>query len=105
MTPRKYKLEHTDFIGCRNISYMDVDDAEPCPFCGSTGVTLYPHNQGVSSYEEKVRTIYYSDATCVCRNCTAKIHGPKRGSIIEGEDEYNACMAALKVWNTRKAKA
>ena len=22
-------------------------------------------------------------------------------SIIEGEDEYNACIAALKTWNTR----
>lgn len=27
--------------------------------------------------------------------------GPQRKSIIEGEDEYNACIAALKTWNTR----
>ena len=27
----------------------------------------------------------------------------ERGSIIEGEDEYNACIAALKTWNTRHA--
>ena len=26
-----------------------------------------------------------------------------RKSIIEGEDEYNACIAALKTWNTRHA--
>lgn len=45
---RKYRLERTAFIGCRNTAYMDVDDAE-----------------------------------------------------IEGEDEYNACIAALKTWNTR----
>ena len=31
MTTRKYKLKRTDFIGCPNTSYMDVDDAEPCP--------------------------------------------------------------------------
>ena len=36
-----------------------------------------------------------------CLNCGAEIDGPKRGSIIEGEDEYNACIAALKTWNTR----
>ena len=24
---RKYRLERTAFIGCRNTSYMDVDDA------------------------------------------------------------------------------
>lgn len=24
-----------------------------------------------------------------------------RKSIIESEDEYNACIAALKTWNTR----
>lgn len=35
-----------------------------------------------------------------CRN-TAEIDGPQRKSIIEGEDEYNACIAALKTWNTR----
>lgn len=29
---RKYRLERTAFIGCRNTAYMDVDDAEPCPF-------------------------------------------------------------------------
>ena len=32
---RKYRLERTAFIGCRNTSYMDVDDAEPCSFCGT----------------------------------------------------------------------
>lgn len=31
----------------------------------------------------------------------AEIDGPQRKSIIEGEDEYNACIAALKTWNTR----
>ena len=36
-----------------------------------------------------------------CRGCTAEIDGPQRKSIIEGEDEYNACIAALKTWNTR----
>lgn len=35
---RKYRLERTAFIGCRNTAYMDVDDAEPCPFCGSRQV-------------------------------------------------------------------
>lgn len=40
---RKYRLERTAFIGCRNTAY------------------------------------------------------------IEGEDEYNACIAALKTWNTRHA--
>lgn len=28
---RRYTLERTDFIGCQNTSYMDVDDAEPWP--------------------------------------------------------------------------
>ena len=74
---RKYRLERTAFIGCRNTAYMDVDDAEPCPFCGSR--------------------------QCKCRGCTAEIDGPQRKSIIEGEDEYNACIAALKTWNTRHA--
>ena len=98
---RKYKVERTHFIGCQNISYMDVSDAKPCPFCGGVEVTIYPHNCGVSSYQENVRTVYYSDATCRCLNCGAEIDGPKRGSIIEGEDEYYACIAALKTWNTR----
>lgn len=40
---RKYRLERTTFIGCRNTTYMDVDDAEPCPFCGSRQVTIYPY--------------------------------------------------------------
>ena len=70
---RKYRLERTAFIGCRNTSYMDVDDAEPCPFCGSRQVTIYPYGQGTTSYGE-------------------------------GEDEYNACIAALKTWNTRHAE-
>lgn len=102
---RKYKVERTRFIGCRNVSYMDIDDAKPCPFCGNTKVMIYPHNHGASSYAENVRTVYYSSATCKCGSCGAEIDGPKRGSIIEGEDEYNACIAALKVWNTRKVKA
>lgn len=54
---RKYKVERTHFIGCQNISYMDVSDAKPCPFCGGVEVTIYPHNCGVSSYEENVRTV------------------------------------------------
>lgn len=28
MPKRKYRLERTAFIGCRNTAYMDVDDAE-----------------------------------------------------------------------------
>lgn len=47
--------------------------------------------------------LYLSSATCKCRGCTAEIDGPQRKSIIEGEDEYNACIAALKTWNTRHA--
>lgn len=42
---RKYRLERTAFIGCRNTAYMDVDDAEPCPFCGSRQVTIYPYGR------------------------------------------------------------
>ena len=49
---RKYRLERTAFIGCRNTAYMDVDDAEPCPFCGSRQVTIYPYGQGTTSYVE-----------------------------------------------------
>lgn len=98
---RRYTLERTDFIGCQNISYMDVDDAEPCPLCGSRKVTIYPYGQGATSYVEGVPTLYLSSATCKCRGCTAEIDGPQRKSIIEGEDEYNACIAALKTWNTR----
>ena len=98
---RKYRLERTTFIGCRNTAYMDVDDAEPCPFCGSRQVTIYPYGQGTTSYVEGVPTLYLSSATCKCRGCTAEIDGPQRKSIIEGEDEYNACIAALKTWNTR----
>lgn len=49
---RKYRLERTAFIECRNTSYMDVDDAEPCPFCGSRQVTIYPYGQGTTSYVE-----------------------------------------------------
>ena len=74
---RKYRLKRTAFIGCRNTAYMDVDDVEGVP------------------------TLYLSSATCKCRGCTAEIDGPQRKSIIEGEDEYNACIAALKTWNTR----
>lgn len=55
------------------------------------------------SYVEGVPTLYLSSATCKCRGCTAEIDGPQRKSIIEGEDEYNACIAALKTWNTRHA--
>ncbi|WP_195501611.1 Lar family restriction alleviation protein [Coprococcus comes] len=100
---RKYRLKRTAFIGCRNTAYMDVDDAEPCPFCGSRQVTIYPYGQGTTSYVEGVPTLYLSSATCKCRGCTAEIDGPQRKSIIEGEDEYNACIAALKTWNTRHA--
>lgn len=57
MSKRRYKLERTDFIGCRNTSYMDVDDAEPCPFCGSRQVTIYPYGQGTTSYVEGVPTL------------------------------------------------
>lgn len=57
--------------------------------------------QGATSYVEGVRTLYLSSATCRCQGCTAEIDGPQRKSIIEGEDEYNACIAALKTWNTR----
>lgn len=39
---RKYKVDRTHFIGCQNISYMDVSDAKPCPFCGGVEVTIYP---------------------------------------------------------------
>lgn len=49
---RRYTLERADFIGCQNTSYMDVDDAEPCPFCGSRKVTIYPYGQGATSYVE-----------------------------------------------------
>ena len=84
---RKYRLERTAFIGCRNTAYMDVDDAEPCPFCGSRQVTIYPYGQGTTSYVEGVPTLYLSSATCKCRGCTAEIDGPQRKSIIEGEDE------------------
>jgi len=93
---RKYRLERTAFIGCRNTSYMDVDDAEPCLFCGSRQVTIYPYGQGTTSYVEGVPMLYLSSATCKCRGCTAEIDGPQRKSIIEGEDEYNACIATLK---------
>lgn len=51
---RRYTLERTDFIGCRNTAYMDVDDAEPCPFCGSRQVTIYPFGRGTTSYVEGV---------------------------------------------------
>lgn len=101
MPTRKYRLKRTAFIGCHNTSYMDVDDAEQYPFCGSRQVTIYPFGQGATSYVEGVRTLYLSSATCRCRGCTAEIDGPQRKSIIEGEDEYNACIAALKTWNTR----
>ena len=49
---RKYRLKRTAFIGCRNTAYMDVDDAEPCPFCGSRQLTIYPYGQGTTSYVE-----------------------------------------------------
>ena len=38
---RKYRLERTAFIGCRNTSYMDVDDAEPCFICHLQMPRLY----------------------------------------------------------------
>ena len=68
---------------------------------GSRQVTIYPYGQGTTSYVEGVPTLYLSSATCKCRGCTAEIDGPQRKSIIEGKDEYNACIAALKTWNTR----
>lgn len=101
MPTHKYKLKRTAFIGCQNTSYMDVDDAKACPFCGSTQVTIYPFGRGATSYVEGVPTLYFSAATCRCRGCSAEIDGPQRKSIIEGEDEYNACIGALKTWNTR----
>lgn len=56
----RYRLERTDFIGCRNTAYMDVDDAEPCPFCGSRKVTIYPFGQGTTSYVEgELRYIFH----------------------------------------------
>lgn len=67
----------------------------------SSARSAYPFGQGATSYVEGVRTLYLSSATCRCRGCTAEIDGPQRKSIIEGEDEYNACIAALKTWNTR----
>lgn len=60
-----------------------------------------PYGQGATSYVEGVPTLYLSSATCRCQGCTAEIDGPQRKSIIEGEDEYNACIAALKTWNNR----
>lgn len=39
MLKRKYKLERTHFIGCQNNSYTNVDDAQPCPFCGAKAVS------------------------------------------------------------------
>ena len=72
-----------------------------CSNCGGRQVTIYPFGQGTTSYVEGVPTLYLSSATCRCRGCTAEIDGPQRKSIIEGEDEYNACIAALKTWNTR----
>ena len=102
---RKYRLERTAFIGCRNTAYMDVDDAEPCPFCDSRQVTIYPYGQGTTSYVEGVPTLYLSSATCKCRGCTAEIDGPQRKSIIEGEDEYNACMRPDSSPRTRRSSA
>lgn len=100
---RKYRLERTAFIGCRNTAYMDVDDAEPCPFCGSRQVTIYPYGQGTTSYVEGVPTLYLSSATCKCRGpprrfrrlqARAAFYGPvvnrarrirfRRGQIVHG---------------------
>ena len=47
---RKYRLERTAFIGCRNTAYMDVDDAEPCPFCGSR-----QYRRGQQPYRARLR--------------------------------------------------
>lgn len=91
---RKYRLERTAFIGCRNTAYMDVDDAEPCPFCGSRQVTIYPYGQGTTSYVEGVPTLYLSSATCKCRGCTAEIDGPQCKSIIR-EGGYERCVAYI----------
>ena len=65
-----------------------------------------PGERAVLLYRDTIAfvpTLYLSSATCKCRGCTAEIDGPQRKSIIEGEDEYNACIAALKTWNTRHA--
>lgn len=100
LSKHRYKLERNS-SDAGTTSYMDVGDAEPCPFCGSRQVTIYPFGRGTTPYVEGTPTLYFSSATCRCRGCTAEIDGPQRKSIIEGEDEYNACIAALKTWNTR----
>ena len=77
---------------------------DPFPPHGARGASRAPkrhYGQGATPYVEGVTTLYFSSATCKCRGCTAEIDGPQRKSIIEGEDEYNACIAALKTWNTR----
>lgn len=33
---RKYRLERTAFIGCRNTAYMDVNDAKPARFAAGS---------------------------------------------------------------------
>lgn len=77
---RKYRLERTAFIGCRNTSYMDVDDAEPCPFCGSRQVTIYPYGQGTTSYVEGVPTLYLS---FICHLQMPRLHRRDRRSSAQ----------------------
>ena len=81
---RKYRLDRTAFIGCRNTSYMDVDDAEPCPFCGSRQVTIYPYGQGTTSYVEGVPprlTVPNANRLSRARTNTTPVSPPSRLGI------------------------
>ena len=81
---RKYRLERTAFIGCRNTAYMDVDDAEPCPFCGSRQVTIYPYGQGTTSYAEAVPprlTVPNANRLSRARTNTTPVSPPSRLGI------------------------
>lgn len=81
---RKYRLERTAFIGCRNTAYMDVDDAEPCPFCGSRQVTIYPYGQGTTSYAEAVPprlTVLNANRLSRARTNTTPVSPPSRLGI------------------------
>ena len=54
---RKYRLERTAFIGCRNTAYMDVDDAEPCPTMVRTNTTpvSQPSRPGIPDIAKRER--------------------------------------------------
>lgn len=81
---RKYRLERTAFIGCRNTAYMDVDDAEPCPFCGSRQVTIYPYRQGTTSYAEAAPprlTVPNANRLSRARTNTTPVSPPSRLGI------------------------